>query len=76
MIDNVSKTMKNLENIVISYYSDSDKSEQLSNRQKIRLDMLKQKLNERDDKSAKKNINGDRKRGPCDNVQENNVQST
>ena len=43
MIDNIAQTMKKLENIVIDYYFDSVKSEQLSERQKTRLCFLKQK---------------------------------
>ena len=61
---------------MIDYFSDSDKSEQLSERQKIRLEVLKQKSNERDDKSAQKNMNEDRKRGPDVNVQENSADTT
>ena len=43
MIDNIAKTMKELENIVIDYYSESDESEQLSERQQLRLEQLKKK---------------------------------
>ena len=47
MIDNVAQTMKKLENIVIDCCSDSDKSEYLSERHKIRLEFLKKELIER-----------------------------
>ena len=57
IIDNITKTMKKLENILIDYHSVLDKSEQLSERQKIRFDMLKQKRNEREDNSVQKNMN-------------------
>ena len=75
MIDNVAQTMKKLENIVIDCCSDSDKSDQLSERQKTRLDFLKQKRKERKYKVAKNNVIEDRKRGPDANVQANSVET-
>ena len=47
MIDNIAQTMKKLDNVVIDYYSVLDTSEQLSERQKTRLDCPKQKRIER-----------------------------
>ena len=43
MIENIAQKMKKLENIVTDYYSDSEKSENLSERQQKRLERLKQK---------------------------------
>ena len=53
MFDNIAKTIKKLEHIMIDCCSDSDKYEQVSERQKVKLNMLK-KLNEKDDKSVQK----------------------
>ena len=41
MIDNIANTMKILENAVVDHYSDSEKSEKLSERQQKRLERLK-----------------------------------
>ena len=53
MIDNITKTMKRLENIVVDYYSDSDESEKLSERQQQRLKILQKK---REEKAQKEGI--------------------
>ena len=64
MIDAIVKIMSKLEKIAMDYYYDSHKSEQLRERQKRSLDVLKHKQNE----SAQKNMNEDTKRGPDINV--------
>ena len=61
---------------MINYYSDSDKSEQLSERHNRRLDFTKQKQKERKNKVAKNNVIEDRKRSPDANVQVNSVETT
>ena len=76
MVDNIAHTVKKLENIVIDYCSDSDKSEELSERKKIRLDCLKQKRQEIKEKIAKNNMYEDRKRGLAVNVIENSAETT
>ena len=68
MIDNIAQNMEKLENIVIGCCSDSDESEQLSQRQKTRLEFLKQKRQERKEKVAKYNMHENRKMGPDVNV--------
>ena len=71
MIDGIANTMKTLENIVIDYYSELDKSEKLSERQQQRLEILKQKRkdnrqNRRDNRNVNKasdTVQDTRKRG-------------
>ena len=46
--------MKKLKNVVIDYCSNSDESEQLIERQKTRLDVLKQKRKEKKIKLQRK----------------------
>ena len=71
MIENIAQTMKRLENIVIENYSDSDKSEKLSERQQKRLESLKQKGVKRKENGTKNEIQDLRKRGPDVKVMEN-----
>ena len=59
MVDIIAKTISKLEKIVIEYYSDSDKSEQLSIRQKKRLKALKNKANKIDEVIFIRNSNED-----------------
>ena len=63
MIDNIASTMKKLENIVIDCYSESDKSETLSERQQQRLEILKQR---REDDRHKRRCNRNEKRASGD----------
>ena len=76
IMDHIAQTMSEVANAMVDCCSDSDNHELLCERQKTSLCVSATKRIERKEKFEKNNVNDHRKRGPCDNVQENNVQST